>query len=392
MMNNINELSNGNKKVIAFYLPQFHSIPENDLAWGEGFTEWTNVRKAMPLYKWHYQPRVPLDKDYYNLLDVNVMVKQAELAKKYGLFGFCYYHYWFKDGKKLLEKPIEQMLDNRNVDIPFCLCWANENWTRNWDGGNREIIVEQDYGNEDDWEKHFLYLLRFFNDERYIRFQGKPLLLIYKPELIDKFDEMVAYWRKRAQQEGFLGINIVSQFPEYFFNGEKLCERSVDAFVKFEPVFSSYCYIKNMEKYDLNSTKGFIKAALKKIGALETTVKLYNFIRWGTTERKKVSIFDYDEQWKIILEDEPYWENLINGAYVDWDNTPRNRNGRIYKGASPDNFEKYMTELFKKPTAMNSVFINAWNEWAEGAYLEPDEKYGYGYLKALKKAIDNCKG
>lgn len=149
------------KKIIALYLPQFHTIPENDKWWGNGFTEWTNTRKAKPLFKGHYQPKTPLNENYYDLSDVTVMEKQAELAKKYGVYGFCYYHYWFKNGKKLLEKPIENMLSDKKVKIPFCLCWANENWSRNWNGGNREILMEQDYGNKKDWDKHFEYLLNF---------------------------------------------------------------------------------------------------------------------------------------------------------------------------------------------------------------------------------------
>ena len=157
------EIMDGNGlKVIAFYLPQFHSIPENDQWWGQGFTEWTNVKKALPLFEGHNQPRIPLNKNYYDLMDDEVKISQAKLAKKYGIFGFCYYHYWFKNGEKLLEKPAEQMLQNKDVDLPFCFSWANENWSRNWDGGNQEIIKEQDYGDKSDWEKHFQYFLPFF--------------------------------------------------------------------------------------------------------------------------------------------------------------------------------------------------------------------------------------
>ena len=149
------ELKADNKiKVIAYYLPQYHSIPENDAAWGKGFTEWVNTKKAKPQFEGHYQPKTPLNDNYYDLSDVNVMVKQAAMAKKYGIYGFCYYHYWFKNGKKLLEKPVEQMLKTSKVDIPFCMSWANENWSKRWDGGKEELIVEQDYGEEEDWRKH----------------------------------------------------------------------------------------------------------------------------------------------------------------------------------------------------------------------------------------------
>ena len=193
--------SNDDTKIIAFYLPQYHAIPENDQWWGKGFTEWTNVKKAKPLFEGHDQPRIPLNHNYYNLLDDNTKIWQANLAKKYGVYGFCYYHYWFKGGKKLLEKPAEQMLSNKSIDLPFCFCWANENWTRNWDGGNREIMVEQDYGNKDDWECHFQYLLQFFKDKRYITVDGKPLFIIYKPDLIIDIYEMVKYFRQSIVEE-----------------------------------------------------------------------------------------------------------------------------------------------------------------------------------------------
>ena len=185
-----------NIKVIAFYLPQFHAIPENDKSYGKGFTEWTNVKKAKPLFADHNQPRVPLNQNYYDLLEQGVMKNQADLAKKYGVYGFCYYHYWFADGKKLLEKPLETMLTDKSVDIPYCICWANENWTRRWDGGNNEVIVEQNYGDRANITRHAQYLTQFFKDERYIKEDGRPLLLIYKPELIIRcrkyIDELTA--------------------------------------------------------------------------------------------------------------------------------------------------------------------------------------------------------
>ncbi|MCD7820315.1 MAG: glycoside hydrolase family 99-like domain-containing protein, partial [Lachnospiraceae bacterium] len=179
------EIMDGNGvKIIPFYLPQFHTIPENDKWWGKGFTEWTNVRKAVPLFEGHQQPKLPLGDHFYNLLDDETKIWQAELAKQYGIFGFCYYHYWFKNGKRLLEKPAEQMLKNKDIDLPFCFCWANENWSRNWDGGNHEIIMAQEYGGKREWEMHFQYLLPFFRDKRYITMNGKPLFIIYKPEQI----------------------------------------------------------------------------------------------------------------------------------------------------------------------------------------------------------------
>lgn len=376
-------INRGEKKVIALYLPQFHTIPENDKWWGTGFTEWTNTKKATPLFEGHYQPKTPLNENYYDLSDVTVMEHQADMAKKYGVYAFCYYHYWFKNGKKLLEKPIENMLKNPKVDIPFCLCWANENWSKNWDGGNREVIMEQDYGTKRDWEKHFLYLLAFFKDPRYIIIENKPLLVIYKPEQINKLNAMIDYWRKRCREEGFDGIVIVRQFPNSMYD-PNFDDSRIDYSVKFEPAstqaYRHYCI--NKKPYLVPGRKENIKRIIKSLLPKEIVEKTRRH-----PAEQKLTIEYYDDAWDIILNQEPCNDKLINGAFVDWDNTARNVNGRMYLGASPQKFKKYMTALLKKESALDLIFINAWNEWAEGAYLEPDEKYQYAYLEALREAI-----
>ena len=211
-------------KIITFYLPQFHEIPENNEWWGKGFTEWVNVKKAQPLYEGHEQPRVPLNENYYNLLDPNVQVWQAKIAKEYGVYGFCYYHYWF-NGKLLLEKPMENMLKNRDIDIPFCVCWANEPWTRAW-VGETKVLIPQLYGEKREWKEHFDYLLPFFKDSRYICDDGKPLVVIYRPEVIECLNEMLDYWNELAIQEGFEGVlNIISNFNLYML--DMICLRII---------------------------------------------------------------------------------------------------------------------------------------------------------------------
>ena len=384
------EISKSNKKnIIAFYLPQYHTIPENDKWWGEGFTEWTNTKKAVPLFEGHEQPKTPLNENYYDLSDVTVMERQAQLAQKYGVFGFCYYHYWFKDGKKLLEKPIEQMLDDKKVDIPFCLCWANENWTKNWDGGNREIIMEQDYGSVDDWRKHFAYLLQFFKDNRYITWKNRPILIIYKPEQIIYFNKMVDCFNELAIESGFDGIMVLSQYPNTFY-GDRNDDLKIDYQIKFQPVMS--LQTKVYSSIDLDSASQKLKLSIKK---QLKDVQLFQSLLIARRKKfqesvvKQLEINDYDEAWDIILHKEPFDDSVISGGFTSWDNTARNKKGMLFKGASPAKFEKYMTELLKKTSAMNLVFVNAWNEWAEGAYLEPDERYGYAYLEALKKAVDS---
>lgn len=373
-------------KMIAFYLPQFHSIPENDNAYGKGFTEWTNVKKAKPLFDGHNQPRIPLDKNYYNLLNVDVMKRQCELAKKYGVYGFCYYHYWFKGGKKLLEKPIELMLEDKSIDMPFCLCWANENWTKKWDGGNNELIVSQDYGDYNDIVAHVTYLKKFFQDDRYIKIDEKPLLIIYKPELIPHLRKYIARIRKEAISQGIGEIVIACQYPKFYIEGVNL--DLFDFYIQFQPRF--------VKEYELDESKSAFEKTSKKIlisiGLRNVAKKVRSIIsRKKVTEGRILEKRSYDKDWRSIIDYKVNDKKLIAGSFVDWDNTARNVNGLVYLGASPVKFRKYMDLLKQKVENEYSekmIFINAWNEWAEGAYLEPDEKNKYGYLDALKSIFD----
>lgn len=377
------EINDGKKlKVIAFYLPQYHSIPENDKWWGKDFTEWTNVKKAIPLFDGHDQPRIPLNNNYYNLLDDDVKIWQANLAKEHNVFGFCYYHYWFKDGKQLLEKPAEQMLKNQEVNLPFCFCWANENWTRNWDGGNREVMVEQDYGNEKDWEDHFQYLNMFFKDSRYITMDGKPLLIIYKPDEIIDIYQMIKYFKKRAIEEGYPGLCCAFQFPTYYtdmFYRDDI----FDYRIAFEPIYS------RSNKSQNKSNKVSLIRNLLGENFISKYRKMNIKSKSISNKPKHLSMFFYDEAWETII-NEKWPSNLLPGGFVDWDNTPRNKHGAMYVGFSIDKFKNYMYRLCKraKEEQKTVVFINAWNEWGEGAYLEPDEKYGNKKLEIIREVIN----
>lgn len=383
--------NDGKTKVIAFYLPQFHAILENDKAWGKGFTEWVNVKKAEPLFEGHNQPRIPLDNNYYNLLDTKTQRWQSELAQKYGVFGFCYYHYWFKNGKKLLEKPAENMLADKSIREPFCFCWANENWTKNWDGGNKEVIVDQDYGNEKEWEQHFLYLLDFFKDDRYITIDGKPVFVIYKPELIPNLKAMLDWFRKRSAECGFPGLDIMFQFPAYAF-GSRHDEDMYDHYIDFEPAYYS------AEKAHVNRTvsaKGILKNKIKCILGPSISHKIARGIGMLSSVKKdsgKLSVIIYDDVWENILGRIYPNDKFIRGAFNDWDNTARKRTGSVYCGASPEKFGAYfgrLTDKVKKERRLDLIFFNAWNEWGEGAYLEPDTKNGYAYLEQIRAAINN---
>lgn len=370
-------------KIITFYLPQFHTIPENDNWWGEGFTEWTNVRKAQPLFPGHDQPRIPLDGEY-NLLDDNVKIRQAEQAKAHGVYGFCYYHYWFKNGRQLLEKPAEQMLLNPEVDIPFCFSWANENWSKNWDGGNREVIMEQDYGGKEDWEKHFQYLLPFFRDERYITVDGKPLFVIYKPDQIIDLYQMTIYWRKRAVEEGFPGLCLAFQFPTYY-SDMYYRDDIFDFRIGFEPV-----HARNISSMKPGTSKK-VQLFRKYLG--EDALSAYRKKRLKTTSAsyakpQSLAMYFYDEVWEKILS-APWTDEFLPGGFVDWDNTPRNKHGLVHSGFSIEKFQSYMTRLVHRAKKENKpmIFINAWNEWGEGAFLEPDKKYEYQKLEAIREAL-----
>ena len=367
---------NDNKvKIIAFYLPQFHEFKENNEWWGKGFTEWNNVKGAKPLFEGHNQPRIPLNKNYYNLLEDDVAEWQAKLAEEYGIYGFCYYHYWF-DGKMLMEKPMERMLSNKNITLPFCICWANENWTRTWADKSREVLISQTYGDREDWKKHYEYFRSFFKDDRYIKVDGKPVLVIYRPEIIGPLREMLTMWNEMAKADGFPGVCFMYQFKNY--NHQK--DKDGDMFdfgIEYQPIFSRWEYKKSfsfIRKFIINWVSDLLH--LK-------------------TNEKNVVCMDYDKEWKRILKTRPRDEKMIPGAFTDWDNSPRHKNkGFVYLNANPQKFENYLKQqLLRTETVYNKdmLFMFAWNEWGEGGYLEPDEKYGYGYLEAVKNALNSYK-
>ncbi|WP_304691422.1 glycosyltransferase WbsX family protein [Ileibacterium valens] len=367
-------------KIISFYLPQFHSIPENDEAWGKGFTEWDNVKSAKKLYKNHYQPRVPKNKNYYSLMDVNTLRWQAGLANDYGIYGFCFYHYWFNDGKLLLEKPIEMFLENKDIDIKFCLSWANEAWTQAWVSKSDRVIVDQNYGNEETWLKHFNYLIRFFKDDRYIKDEGKPLFVIYRPELITDLNSMLDYWDKLAIKNGFPGI-------KYAYQGiwfDKVKDRDDSRFdfnIEYEPAYAMDELSSKSSKKLTEISKKIDKFCLKYIGFQPS-----NYLM------KSVRKLDYDSVWQASLKHKPNDEKCVAGAFVDWDNTPRRgEKGLVIQGANPEKFKSYLSKKISQVKQIYSsdyLFLFAWNEWAEGGYLEPDEKFGNEYLKAVKAAIE----
>lgn len=341
-------------KLISFYLPQFHEIPENNDAWGKGFTEWVNVKKSRPLFVGHNQPRVPLHGNYYNLMDDSVLEWQAELAKKAGIYGFCLYHYWF-NGRMVLEKPIEKLYGNKSIKIHYCISWANESWTKTWHGagGEREILIPQTYGQEEEWQRHYDYFRKFFLDSRYIKEDNKPMLLLYRVKNIPRFNQMIQYWNQCAKKDGFDGIYIVSMN-----NSREHIEKSIwiNAAVDFEP----------------NRTKSEMRSDAVKIrGAGIRTIS-------------------YDRLNREML-NRSHQKNQYRTVFVDFDDSPRRgKKAIVMRGSTPQKFQYYLSQVIRKSQQEGNeyIFVNAWNEWGEGNYLEPDEKNRYGYLNAIRKCED----
>lgn len=385
-------------KTIAFYLPQFHAIKENNEWWGEGFTEWVNVKKAEPLFEGHYQPRVPLNQNYYNLLDYEVMQWQVELAKKYGVYGFCFYHYWF-DGHMLLEKPVEQYLSHTELNLPFCICWANEHWTKAWVNSEQKILIAQRYGGPKEWEEHFNYLLPFFSDSRYICNNGKPLVVIYRAEIIDCLNEMLDYWQELAKKNGFPGLEFAYQHIAFDLQKDRDDSRFTYD-IEYQPAYA----LNDMDNSGYKALRDLKSNIVSKMDAIglnltekhpdSARLRMFQKI-WDTVRNihpQGLIKQSYDDVWKAALAHIPESEKCLPGAFVGWDNTPRHKErGRVFVDATPEKFQKYMTQQIKRAKDIyhkDMLFLFAWNEWAEGGYMEPDEKFGYGYLEALRNALE----
>ncbi|GAB3651354.1 glycoside hydrolase family 99-like domain-containing protein [Echinicola sediminis] len=359
-------------KPIAIYLPQFHTIPENDEWWGKGFTEWTNVRKATPRFKGHYQPHVPLNENYYYLDNVEVMRNQAKMAKEYGIYGFCFYHYWF-NGKLLLEKPLHQWLENKDIDFPYCLSWANENWTRRWDGKDKELLIGQNYSLEDDKE-HIRYLMKFFKDDRYIKVDNKPMLLMYRSESHPNIKEATDLWREEAIKAGFDDLYLVR--TENFERNIDPSEHGFDAGMEFAPdstLQGKKIHKKKMGEYLIR--KFLHNSGIKKDQIYENGIYDYPTMKSNMISR---NIPDY-----------PYFRC----SCPSWDNSARRKqNAIIYNDSSPEEFKDWLNSISKLtqtylPDNQQYIFINAWNEWAEGCHLEPDTKWDSKYLEAVKEVF-----
>lgn len=366
-------------KPVALYLPQYYPIPENDKWWGKGFTEWTNVTKARPKFKGHYQPHQPADLGFYDLRVEETRLAQEALAKKYGIHGFCYYHYWF-NGKRVLNEPLDRKLKNPKENLPFMLCWANENWTRAWDGGLEDILLKQNYSENDD-RIHIQFLISRFKDTRYIRVNEKPFFIFYKPDLFPNISRTIAIFREEARKENmelYLGC-----FERWIgMDKQQMEELDFDAVIEFQPLSKSMQLYQNQKVIQKTAQKAaFFKRFTNKV------LKKLNIQKDNRKDKESDLIVDYKE---FIDFDLKYKNPLVYpGVSPMWDNSSRrvNQQATMFVNNTPSDFKYWYKQ---KTTASNFkgledsfIFINAWNEWAEGNHLEPCEKWGKAYLEAL---------
>ncbi len=362
-------MSKRNPLVVALYLPQYYETEYNNKWWEEGYTEWTALKRARPLFRDHYQPRVPLNKNYYDLSIRDNIKWQMDLARQYGVDGFAIYQY-YSCGSKLLEVPTEIIRDDPTLDLPFYLYWANESWKKAWFGQDNTVVWEQKYGTEEDWRNQFEYCLQYFKDDRYIKIDEMPVYAIYNPWALPDGEKFIDLWNKWAKENGFPGIffikNVGSRDRDILGKyAAKITREPNYTFAHDEGLFEKIYRVGSTRFVDFINRKILIKRGK------------------GIVQLKR----SYDVMWEKILNRENQDEHTVLGCFPDWDNSPRKSyNSTIIVGASPEKFKQYFLQLLKKGTDLGSpmIVINAWNEWAEGAYLEPDEKHRYGYLEAIK--------
>jgi len=361
-------------RLIAFYLPQFHPIPENDEWWGKGFTEWTNTAKAKPMFRGHYQPHVPTDLGFYDLQLPEARIAQAEMAREYGVEGFCYWHYWFGNGRRLLERPFNEVLKSGQPDFPFCLGWANESWSGIWHGSPKKVLMEQQYPGITDYKNHFDSVLGAFRDRRYITVEGKPLFMIYRMNKLPNPKEFSECWRSLSAKAGLRGVYLLgfSSDPtlkpaEFGFDGvvldphigiRKLRERAEKGWIKLLENFRTGIYLRNLYKQVFN----------------KPTIYSYS---------------DFIDYAPVPLRDDPA---QIPCVMPNWDNTPRSMfRGIVLKDSSPRHFKEHLrrtiSQILDRDYDKRIIFLKSWNEWAEGNHVEPDLRFGRAYLDVIKDAI-----
>ncbi|QEL15551.1 glycoside hydrolase family 99-like domain-containing protein [Limnoglobus roseus] len=383
--------------LIAFHLPQYHPIPENDEWWGKGFTEWANVTRAVSLFPGHYQPHLPADLGFYDLRLPEARAAQAQLAREYGIGGFCYYHYWFS-GRRLLHRPVDEILQSGEPDFPFCLCWANEPWSRNWDGGFKKVLVHQHYSEDDDLN-HIRWLLPAFADRRYIRVDGKPLFLVYRSGQLPDPQRTTDIWREEARKCGVgeLFLACVEPSPTVATDPSR---SGMDALVQFTPEWHGA-----PRKQFFDSWRRLVRARLYSRGrwltrVIDSLLRQLSPYMIHATRQGRVSlrhkIRDYEDVvYSTLRLADAVEYRLFRCVCPGWDNTARRKSGgMIFVGSTPELYESWLRTVVDRQRRScfpgDPIFVNAWNEWAEGCHLEPCQKWGRSYLEATARAIKLC--
>lgn len=382
----------GKNRVIAFYLPQYHPIPENDAWWGPGFTEWTNVVAAKPLFRGHVEPRIPADLGFYDLRLPETREAQAALAREAGIEGFCYYHYWFGNGRQLLERPFNEVLASGKPDFPFCLCWANHTWaSATWTNAKSHktgshILMEQLYPGKEDNEAHFRALLPAFRDPRYIRVDGKPLFAVFDPFKFENAAEFITQWRALARENGLDDFHFVAVVrtanPTSYIKSRQKDRQNIEA------VAEGWVNQALAMGFDAVATDNHLFAQIRAKGILKSA--------WHDFESQKLHIqrpfrFNQADINRYMLIELEKKENVYPTIFPNWDRSPRNRNDAVYVKSTPDVFEdlarRAVAQVSGKEDEHKIIFLKSWNEWGEGNYMEPDRQYGRGYLEALRRAL-----
>ncbi len=368
-------------RVIAFYLPQFHPIPENDAWWGPGFTEWTNVAKARPMYRGHVQPRLPADLGFYDLRVAETREAQAELAQGAGIEGFCYWHYWFGQGRRILERPFQEVLDTGKPDMPFCLAWANQSWTGIWHGAPKSVLLEQTYPGRDDEAAHFRWALRAFEDKRYMRVDGKPIFVVFAPHDLPSAPDFIDHWRELAHQAGLPGLYFVAISNRYQAGVARYDTPLLAPFDAVTPLVPQE-YLEDRPKTLLARTARRLRA--RNFGPA--------FARATQNRLALPARYPFADVVQHALHDLPDDPRHLPCVLPGWDNTPRSGpRGVVFEGATPELFQEYLTKAIDRvrtrPRQQAIVFLKAWNEWAEGNYVEPDALSGHAYLDAIRAAM-----
>ena len=369
-------------RLIAFYLPQFHPIPENDEWWGRGFTEWTNVAKAKPLFPGHRQPRLPADLGFYDLRVPEVREAQAQLARNAGVEAFCYWHYWFGNGRRLIERPFEEVLDSGKPDFSFCLAWANDSWSGVWHGNPQKELIKQEYPGHADEEAHFRWAQRAFEDPRYLKVEGKPMFVIFRPHDLPSMEGFVMHWRELAAKAGYPGLYFVAI----------ICKYAVGIDLYRNPILDPFDAVTPLVPAD------YMQGAARATGKFDfrRRAKELNFGRrlnqLKSARWKRPTRIEFADVVAHALEGMPPGDRYLPSVLPGWDNTPRcSYHGVVFEGETPELFKAYLRKAVERVSGYSAqrriIFLKAWNEWAEGNYVEPDSISGHAYLDAIHSVL-----